>query len=307
MKQLFSTFGGSPYYIFELDVASTDEALPLILQRYHSFRALLVYLGEMAAYTDSINKKLIFFSKNVFELSIDIDGKVSKFNRLLSDFTPERMAVITDFIKWSDADSDSSHLDEKKSILAYVLSDAFAHQASFLQVLDQVENVYQSIQAQYALYLENFSYKKFVENINETNDKFIARVNETIGKLLPQFLGLPFLTAIPSALKSADNWLVYIALLFYCAMCYCGLSTQKTVLNYLAEDVAKHINESKLPPALLDRWNNEKRRIEKLIAKQNFLYYLLCVALITCVCYGVYKLIPFLVNFLIFFFRMLFI
>ena len=61
-------------------------------------------------------------------------------------------------------ESTSSHIDEKKSILAFVLSDSLSQEANLLDVIQNIQHISKSVQAQYALYLENFSYEKFVKN-----------------------------------------------------------------------------------------------------------------------------------------------
>ena len=121
----------------------------------------------------------------------------------------------------------------KKSILAFVLSDSLPSDANFLNVIQQISKISEAVQAQYALYLENFSYEKFVKKLEENTEKFVGKINDTISKVLPQFLGLPFLTAVPSVLKSGDDWLIYLAFNFIlCNMCY-GLTNQKLILDIL--------------------------------------------------------------------------
>ena len=137
--------------------------------------------------------------------------------------------------------------------------------------------------------MENFSYEKFVKKLTENSEKFIAKVNDSISKILPQFLGLPFLTAIPTALKSGDNWLVYIALCFYCVMCYLGLSYQKQMLDNIADDVEKFEVKGKIPGALQSDWKNDKHKINELIIKQRRLYWLLLISVFLCLCYGFIK------------------
>lgn len=284
--------GNSNYYIKSDDIASTDDFAPSKLENYQTVKKLIHHLTEMDSYTNQPNKQLIFFSKNIFELSIDIRNKATDFSTFISQLTLEQKEIINSFIGWlsEDVDAIKSHHDEKKSILAFVFTDTFSHNAHLLDVLTKITDIYKSIEAQYALYIANFSYKKFLEKLSETNEKFVARINDTIGKILPQFLGLPFLTAIPTALKSADNWLVYTALILYCAMCFLGLLTQKAVLDYIKEDV-KIYADTQLPKELSDRWKKDQKRINTLIDRQTILYWILATSVALCFTYGLYKLI----------------
>ena len=114
-------------------------------------------------------------------------------------------------------------------------------------------------------------------------------MNDSISKLLPQFLGLPLLTAIPTALRSGDNWLVYIALCFYCAMCYLGLTYQKQVLDNLSDDVEQFEQKGKVPVQLKPDWQKDKEKIEALVKKQKMLYWLLLVVVGSCFFYAFTK------------------
>lgn len=292
MAQIFDkAIGHSDYYIMAENISSTDNPTPSLLADYHAVKTLINHLIEMGSYINKPNKQLIFFSQNIFELSIDMTNKAAEFGDFIRNITPKHQNVIGAFSAWLKQDQDitKSHHDEKKSILAFVLTEEFSHQAHLLDVLEKITEVYKSIEAQYALYIANFSYKKFLEKLNETNEKFVARINDTVSKTLPQFLGLPFLTAIPTALKSEDNWLVYTALLFYCAMCFLGLSTQKAVLNYIKEDV-KNYTDAELPKELANQWQTHKNRINTLVGKQELLYCVLVIAVALCFFYGLYKL-----------------
>lgn len=278
----------APYFIKSENIASFDENVP-ILKSYQVVRDFLRQLIAMDSYTDVVNKKLIFFSKKTFELSIDVTIKLNEFIQLIRDLDDEQRKLIIDFQEWLNDEETSSHTDEKKSILAFVLSDSLPSDANFSDVIQQIARISESVQAQYALYLENFSYEKFVKKLEENTEKFVTKINDTISKVLPQFLGLPFLTAVPSALKSADNWLIYLALMLYCIICGYGLSNQKLVLDHIRQDVERFESKGKIPEQLKEQWKEDKARINKLIRKQRHLYRILFLSLTSCFAYGVIK------------------
>ncbi|MDU6898472.1 MAG: hypothetical protein E6385_08940 [Haemophilus parainfluenzae] len=275
----------APYFIKSENLASFDENVP-ILKSYQVVRDFLRQLIAMDSYTDVVNKKLIFFSKKTFELSIDVTIKLNEFIQLIRDLDDEQRKLIIDFQEWLNDEETSSHTDEKKSILAFVLSDSLPSDANFSDVIQQIARISESVQAQYALYLENFSYEKFVKKLEENTEKFVTKINDTISKVLPQFLGLPFLTAVPSALKSADNWLIYLALMLYCIICGYGLSNQKLVLDHIRQDVERFEGKGKIPGKLKGQWEEDKVRINKLLRKQRHLYRVLFLSLTGCFAYG---------------------
>jgi hypothetical protein len=278
----------APYFIKSENLASFDENVP-ILKSYQVVRGFLRQLIAMDSYTDVVNKKLIFFSKKTFELSIDVTIKLNEFIQLIRDLDDEQRKLINDFQEWLNDEETSSHTDEKKSILAFVLSDSLPSDANFSDVIQQIARISESVQAQYALYLENFSYEKFVKKLEENTEKFVTKINDTISKVLPQFLGLPFLTAVPSALKSADNWLIYLSLMLYCIICGYGLSNQKLVLDHIRQDVERFESKGKIPEKLKEQWKEDKARINKLLRKQRHLYRLLFLSLASCFSYGFIK------------------
>lgn len=285
----------SPYYIKSEDIASFDENKSQTIVNYLVIKDFLSQLIAMDSYTDNTNRKLIFFSKKTFELSFDISHHITEFINLLSNLQEDSYKLLIDFKEWLNDEETSSHIDEKKSILAFVLSDALPQNANLLDIIRKIKDINESVQAQYALYLENFSYEKFVKKLEENSEKFVIKVNDTISKVLPQFLGLPFLTTIPIVLKSGDNWLVYLALCIYCIICICALTNQKLVLGYIKEDVDNYEEKGKIPEKLKIQWNDDKKRISKLLDRQKLLYYILLITVSLCLIYGLYKLFPWII------------
>ncbi|KGQ36414.1 membrane protein [Gallibacterium anatis] len=289
MGQLHSPISQSEYFIKADKIYSGDAEKPDYYHYYEQVKQFVQQLNSMAAYVDNVNKKLVFFSKKNFELSIAINQQVETFSQSLKALTDKEIQILQGFSAWLNDEKTSSHIDAKKSILAFVFSDILQPGATIIDVLHQIVQIDKAVQKQFALYMENFSYEKFVKKLTENSEKFITKVNDSISKILPQFLGLPFLTAIPTALKSGDNWLVYIALCFYCAMCYLGLSYQKQMLDNIADDVEQFEVKGKIPDALQSDWENDKHKINELLKKQRKLYWLLLISVFLCFCYGFTK------------------
>lgn len=293
MGQLHSNISQSAYFVRTDKVASTDEEKPEHYHHYEKVKQFVQQLNAMAAYADNVNKKLVFFSKKTFELSTAINTQLEAFSLCLKELNNEQIQILQGFIEWLNDEETSTHIDEKKSILAFVFAESLPQNATIIDVLQNVKHISESVQNQYALYLENFSYEKFVKKLAENSEKFVGKINDTISKVLPQFLALPFLTAVPTALKSGDNWLVYFALCLYCLICYLGLSNQKLVLDHINEDVQDFEQKGKIPENLKSQWRTDKTRIDKLLSKQNTLYCWL--RLSACLCF-LYGLIKFLLN-----------
>ena len=287
-----SKISNKPYFIKSEKVAFDDVKKPQYLLNYEGIKAFLHQLISMTSYSDNVNKKLIFFSKKTFELSIDVSKQLLPFCNLLRELDGEQLQLICGLGEWLNSEETSTHIDEKKSILAFVFSDSLPQEATIIDVLKQIKRISEAVQNQYQLYLENFSYEKFVKKLEENSAKFTTKINDTINKVLSQILGLPIATAVPVALKTADNWLVYIALLIYCSICFLALSNQKIILDHLLKDVTDFEQDGKIPPSekLKQQWNEDKHHILMLIDKQNTLYKVLMFTIIMCIGYSSYKL-----------------
>lgn len=294
MKFLFTSLGKTPFYIINEGVFSEDADLPKKIKNYQLVKVLASSLLKMCSYNDETHSKLIFFGKKTFALSTEIDSHISeKFSQEIEKINEIEQKIIQDFCLWLDDEVTDSHIDEKKSILSFVLNDIFVdnQQASLLDVLQNIKYMYEAIQGQYSLYLENFCYEKFVKKLESNSEKFVTRINDTISKLLPQFLGIPILTAVPTAIKAGNHFLIYIAIIVYCIICYFALQNQKAVLEYLHEDVENFEEKGKIPLSLKTQWADDKGRIFKLMDKQQLLYKILYCVVIFCFCYAVGSLL----------------
>lgn len=278
-----------PYYIFSEKVASFDEKIPHLLQSYHTLKLFILQLKNMATYTDVACKNLIFLGKKALALSIDIRTKITPFMMELEQNNEESLALIRNFTQWLKNSDASNHRDEIKSILAFVLSDILMHKPDIIQVIRKIEEINESAKAQYALYIENFSYSKFVKKLEENNEKFVRRINETINKILPQLLGLPFLAAIITAFQEEGNLFVYAALFIYSLVSLLALRYQKTILDDISDEINTYEKRGNIPEALKMKWSGYESKFHKLIKKQKLLYYVLFLSAFTCLLYSLYK------------------
>lgn len=285
------TYRETPYYIIFEEVASFDEKMPKVLLSYKIIKEFILQLMSMDAYTDKVRKNLIFFSRKTLELSIDVDGKIRDFISELEKIDKDLCTRITNFNQWlSDRSETNSHSDEKKSILAFVLSDILPEKPDIIHVVRRIETIIQAVQAQYGLYLENFSYAKFVKKLEENSEKFITRINDTINKVLPQLLGVPFLAAIVTVLKAGENALVYAALFTYCLISILVLKYQKAVLDDIWDEIKKYIEAGKIPGELKSQWIVYKNKFHKFIKQQKLLYWVLLTSASLCLFYSLYQL-----------------
>lgn len=279
----------SPYYIISEKVASFDSNLPKKLLSYRLVKELILQLMNANLYTDNVNRKLIFFSKRTFELSNNVEDIIGKFISVLAEMDQNKYLHIEEFIRWLSNKETSEHSGEKKYILAYVLLEILPNGANIIDIIQKIEQIDEAVQSQYGLYLENFSYSKFVKKLEENNEKFVTRINDTISKILPQLLGLPFLAAIITAFRAEDNLFVYSALFVYSLVSILALGYQKTILDDISDEINTYDKNGNVPEELKRRWIEYKFRFDKLVRKQKTLYYVLYISALICLLYSLYK------------------
>lgn len=287
-----------PYYIKDMKYYSEDINTPEIIVAYNAIRELLIRLESMSSYLDHSNRKIIFVGKQTFELHYDLSSNLVAFKAILESFansSENKLETIDNFCKWLDVDDINRHSNEKKSILASVLSDiqTGSQPLEICALIENIERLYAAAKGQFDNYLEDFKYEKFVQKLEENSEKFISRVNDSISKVLSQILALPIAAAAPVILKGkggSGEIVIYTALLVYAIICYFALSTQKAILNHLKDEMADFDTQGKLPESLRERWGKEKIKISLLIDKQTQLYWVMIAVVYVVVLYGFYNI-----------------
>ncbi|MGP5167352.1 hypothetical protein ACTXJ2_08340 [Psychrobacter alimentarius] len=287
-----------PYYIKDIKYYSEDISTPQIIVAYKAVRELLIRLENMSSYLDDSGRKIIFVGKQTFELHYDVSNDLGAFKTILKGLannSENKLKTIEDFCKWLNVDDVNRHSNEKKSILASVLSDiqTSSKPLEICTVIENTERLYAAAKGQFDNYLEDFKYEKFVQKLEENSEKFISRVNDSISKVLSQILALPIAAAAPVILKGqgkSSEIVIYLALLVYATICYFALSTQKAVLDHLESEVNSFGKEGKLPKSLGEKWTIEKKKILLLVDKQTHLYWIMRGIICIVIAYSAFKI-----------------
>lgn len=294
-----------PFYIKGMKYSSEDIETPEIIKNYTTVKSLLLRLSEMSVYQDTVNHKLVFVSKKTFELHYNIQRSSIEFKKLLNDLTNQQIITIKQLCNWLSDDKTSKHIDEKKSILAFVLASIQQPDTALniIDVLKRIQEINQAIRAQYDLYLEDFKYENFVKKLEENSEKFINRVNDSISKVLSQVLALPIAAAIPALLRGnqiqIDNIgqiVIALALIAYATICYFALTVQSEILKNIKNQVEQFEENGKIPSSLKEQWLKDKEQIDSLIKKQGHLYYVMITVVFLVIIYGGAKLCAAIYN-----------
>ncbi|MFA9499197.1 hypothetical protein ACERCG_01865 [Mannheimia sp. E30BD] len=217
------------------------------------------------------NNTVVFFSKKPSELALKArDNKL--LVQLIQGLSTTQIQAIDEICDLLGGDTNSEHFYSKKNAFSSALTDYLTEKEGRIQpdicdlLLDIVNIKIQAI-AQYQLYLEDFSYSKFVKKIEENASKFTIRINESLGKSIAQVLGLPVATAVFNIMKIELHWVSVISLMVYSALCALVLYTQQKHLDYIEKEI--NFFESKLPKQLKnEQWLITHSAISEQIADQ---------------------------------------
>ena len=235
---------------------------------------------------------LIFLGKNAIEVRCSFNGedaaKMTEFMRKLDDSQAEDIRV---FSLWFQEDEEK-HLAEKRQIFSSVLGD-FLHEERTWNIAHLLENLHllvKEVRGQYDLYMENFSYGKFVKKLEESNEKFVVRINDTLNKILSQVLALPIAATALNLFAKEKTAIGYVALLFYCALCFVALINQTQVLQHLHDELEDYQTSGKIPQTLTEQWEKQTQKLKKLFKSQRILAILMAITMTACAGYAGYAL-----------------
>lgn len=237
------------------------------------------------------HSKIIFFGKKATEISLK-PSAIEVFLETVKNLDYLQLQSIKKLSKWLNDDNDR-HLIEKKSILSTVISNKFpevdGNIYSFHHVLIKISEIEKEISGQYELYLENFSYEKFVKKLEENTEKFTNRVNETLSKVFTQTLALPIAAASLQALRT-DSAIVYIALIIACILCLAALLIQFNSLKNIEKEVEGFKAKGKIPLPLQETWCKDEEKIKESIGQQRNLGRLFVAAVFLCIFFSIYQI-----------------
>jgi len=178
--------------------------------------------------------------------------------------------------------------DEEDSVLG-----DFLHEERTWNIAHLLENLHllvKEVRGQYDLYMENFSYGKFVKKLEESNEKFVVRINDTLNKILSQVLALPIAATALNLFAKEKTAIGYVALLFYCALCFVALINQTQVLQHLHDELEDYQTSGKIPQTLTEQWEKQTQKLKKLFKSQRILAILMAITITACAGYAGYAL-----------------
>ena len=226
-------------------------------------------LSEKFFYRDN---QIILFSKTHCEINIQPRNSEKYINlaKIYKDLKLDES--LKKFIDWLLADNSSNdeglnkaigvHQSERYSIAASEFVDHLItvdKNERIFNLLNNVDNIYQSTLSKYSLYLEDFKYSKFTDKITKYSEEFLNKVNKVISDLQAQVLAIPLAVSVITVFKETEkiNVYVYIAFLVYLLMVFYSGCQQAYNLRHIEFQINQFNKIAKLPKELAPEWEKE--------------------------------------------------
>lgn len=217
------------------------------------------------------NNIVVFFSKKPSELVLKAQDAF-QLTKLIRDLNSAQINAIDKICKWFGLSTEDEHFYSKKNAFSTALADFLIEKEGRIRhdicdLLEDIVNIQEQAIAQHDLYLEDFSYGKFVKKIEENASKFTTRINDALGKSVTQVLGIPIATAVFNLAKIELHWGSAISLMIYALLCALVLFTQRCNLSHIEEEF--RVFENKLPKQLKNEvWEINKKTINSQLNSQ---------------------------------------
>lgn len=217
------------------------------------------------------NNIVVFFSKKPSELALKVQD-TSLLTKLIRDLNSAQINAIDKICNWFGLSIEDEHFYSKKNAFSTALTDFLIEKEGRIRhdicdLLEDIVNIQEQAIAQHDLYLEDFSYGKFVKKIEENASKFTTRINDTLGKSVTQVLGIPIATAVFNLAKIELHWGSVVSLLVYTLLCALVLFTQQCNLSNIEDEF--RVFENKLPKQLKNEvWKINRKTINSQLKSQ---------------------------------------
>lgn len=277
-----------------LEYSSSDKKITLL--NLEKVATLLRLLTDKKRFYVT-NNIIVFFSKKPSEIALKTQNTLLLV-QLIRELNDQQIQAIDEICKWFGTNTDDEHFHSKKNAFSIALTDFLLEKEGRVQhdicdLLEDIVNIKNQAIAQHDLYLEDFSYGKFVKKIEERASKFTTRINDALGKSVTQVLGIPVVTAVFNLAKIDLHWGSVISLMIYTLLCALVLFTQQRSLFYIEDEF--QIFESKLPRQLKnDVWEVNKQAILSQLKNQKRVTKFLWIIIV-----GTFWYVSYLIGYLI--------
>lgn len=196
-SNFFRAQRGKTYYIIDLKYDSKNNHKPELIQNYELLLSLIDVLQRVAAFVDSSTSKMLFLDSS----KLEVEPVYSKNELINLDIN--HVHKINNFIQ------EDSHESQKLAILSRVIINLCKNETidnRFKHFLSKLENVYETLDHDYAVFSSSFSYEKLRNDIENAKLEEQVKIHKVITDIQNQILGIPIATVIVATqFKTVNN------------------------------------------------------------------------------------------------------
>lgn len=260
----FRADNAKKYYILALKYDYRNSNKPETIQKYEKLLSLISILKEAAAFVDSSNSKMLFLNDSK-QLEVEPIYKKSDLDQLQQN----KIDQIISFI------NEDTHKKQKLAILSKAIiiecsSESFDKR--FAVLLSKLEDVYKTLDHDYAVFASSFSYEKVRNEIENAKLEEQVKIHKVITDIQNQILGIPVATVIVATQfktqKLADNNLIYqfwvntgifVGVLIFSVFLFYLINNQKSSLKGIKDEIKRKDNVLSKTPDVYERIKVENK------------------------------------------------
>ena len=232
------------YYVLALKYDYNDLNKPKIIQKYEKLLSLINLMKEAAAFVDSFNSKMIFLNDNK-QLELEPIYEKSDLDQLQKN----QIDQIIGFI------NEDTHKKQKLAILSKAIIIECSNESfdkKFSVLLSKLEDIYKTLDHDYAVFASSFSYEKVRNEIENAKLEEQVKIHKVITDIQNQILGIPVATVIVATQfktqKLADNNLIYqfwvntgifVGVFIFSVFLWYLINNQKSSLKGIEEEIKR--------------------------------------------------------------------
>ncbi|GEM_PF-2686348 len=223
------------YYICDIDYLSSEDINNTLIVNYQKVILLLDIFDKVGDHTDK--------SKHSHhEYYILREDKVAFKSHYTDKCLPNDLDLIQSLHSELVPTENESHLLEKRRIFCKVLYDHFKslpnNESNVESILANLEKIFNQYRLAYDLYINEFSFNKFLDEISRRKLDFINQLNDIVSDVAFKLISLPIAAVVISIVdKSESSTLIKVSATLYAVIILILLYYKHSTLSVIQTSV----------------------------------------------------------------------
>jgi hypothetical protein len=231
------------YFIAEINYASFDEQTTQEIHNYRQILRLINLLDVVCDHHQDINESgaRLYYILRQNKLEIITNFSSEELRLSLPDLT----SFLNEFL----GDNLNTHLNERKQILQKVLFDSLSatHKKNqrFIDLIHHIEYVVTTYRSNFDLYINEFSFNKFIDEVAEKKLSFLESINSFVSSVGLKLISLPVVAVAAKVLSGQGGGIVEASTIFYSITMMAMLFFKADVIQSIETNIKKTFSKEK--------------------------------------------------------------